>query len=58
MSHTENWIYVDQTTEIFRKNEFYDLKWNLDNSVVKAASFAGPIGNFFIFKNSLIFFKL
>lgn len=52
MSHTENWIYVDQTTEIFRKYEFYDLKWNIHNCVVKVASFGGPIGNhvnFFIF---------
>lgn len=44
MSHTENWIYVDQTTEIFRKFEFYDLKWNIHNSVVKVANFGGPIG--------------
>jgi hypothetical protein len=43
MSQTKDWIYVDQSQDIFRKAEFYNLNWNLENSFFIPASFGGPI---------------
>ena len=45
MSQTKDWIYVEHSSDIFRKTEFYELKWNIDNTLVKAANFSGPVGN-------------
>lgn len=43
MSQTKDWIYVETSKEIFRKTEFYELKWTLDNMTLTIANFAGPI---------------
>lgn len=44
MSQTKDWIYVENSKEIFRKTEFYELKWTLDNTYIAVSDFGGPVG--------------
>lgn len=44
MSQTKDWIYFENSKEIFRKTEFYELKWSLENTFLAVSDFAGPVG--------------
>ena len=43
MSQTKDWIYVENSQEIYRKTEFYSLNWNIENIFLIPSNFGGPI---------------
>ena len=43
MSQTKDWIYVENSQEIFRKTEFYALNWNIENTTLIPSNFGGPV---------------